>query len=79
MVMNFNSDSKISNYKSQLNSSLSLEDLEDLQDLRRAKQKQEDEPIYSLQEVRAVLDGSAPYNPSSYGIGDPNLLRRPKH
>jgi len=36
-----------------------LEDLEDLQDLRQAKHEQEDEPSYSLEEERAMLDNSS--------------------
>lgn len=35
---------------------LLLEDLEDLQDLRQAKHEQEDEPTYSLEQVKAILN-----------------------
>ncbi|MBE9196422.1 hypothetical protein IQ219_14160 [Synechocystis sp. LEGE 06083] len=60
--MNFNSDSEVSHQGSQPNSLflLSLEDFEDLQDLRRAKQEQEGEPTYTLEEVKAMLDDSSP-------------------
>ncbi|QHV01389.1 hypothetical protein BWK47_15460 [Synechocystis sp. CACIAM 05] len=56
MAINSNSNSKVSQYRSQLNTSLSLEDLEDLQDLRRAKQKQNhlNDAVYSLEEVKQV-------------------------
>ncbi|QUS60594.1 type II toxin-antitoxin system Phd/YefM family antitoxin [Synechocystis sp. PCC 7339] len=37
-----------------------LEDLEDLEDLRQAKKEQEGESIYSLEEVKAMLDDSSP-------------------